>query len=70
MKKKLYYSEILAVYSREKNGLQERLQARSWIMTPIEQGFFRAVQNGIELPKRKRGQKFIVRYTSIQEKEL
>jgi hypothetical protein len=70
MKKKLYYSEILAVYSLEKKGLQERLQCTPLGPGKVKPGYFRAIEHGVELPKRKRGQKFIVRYTSVHEKEL
>lgn len=70
MKKKLYYSEILAVYSRKKGGLSEHLMSVPLGPGPVKQGCFREIQHGVELPKRKRGQKFVVRYTQMHEKEL
>lgn len=72
MKKKLQYVQILNVLSvpRRQDRLATTMRQVRYNGEPVPDGCFAASPTGIELPKRKRGQKFIVRYVTVQEKEL
>ena len=72
--KPLIYERIIHVYSmnRRERCLTERLMpAHPSIMRDydtIPRGMYVAVENGIVLPKRRRGEQFRVIYTEAKEK--
>jgi hypothetical protein len=72
MNKRLSYFQIGEVISSEDGG-----RFRTAMMPlptnhkgEIPQGCYKTYSKGIELPKRRKGQKFIVRFTQVFEKVL
>ena len=62
--KKLPYFNVLRVYSIVPGSAPEAMQETG--RTP-ERGFFRLAGGKVELPKRRRLEKFLVRYTTVHE---
>ena len=73
VKRKLPYSQVHRVVSlMEKKGLGGMMQQirQPFIISGVPEGFYCLVADGILLPKKRRGEKFLVMYTQMLEKEF
>lgn len=70
-KKKLGYAEVHRVISKRGVDYQVLRGIREpYVIDGVPEGCFALCKDGILLPKRKRGEKFIVNYTVMMEKVL
>ena len=71
MKRRLSYCQIFNVFCLEKGKTGHMMQQLPPSFTgEIPRGFYKAASDGVILPKKKRGDKFVVRYTQMMEKEF
>lgn len=72
VKKKLTYVNIHRVVSLrgDKTGIVMRGIVQPYVIDGIPEGFYSPCSDGILLPKRKRGERFIVTHTVMHETEL
>ena len=72
LKKKLSYHQVLRVISTApKDGPRMMRQIpRPFAIDGVPEGHYCVVEDGILLPKRRRGEKFSVAYTQVHEKEF
>jgi hypothetical protein len=80
MRKKLDYFQIQEVFSslpatkeeasRGQAGVMKRMLPLHDSLGELPEGFYHATRTGIDLPKRKKGERFVVRYTTIHQVEL
>ena len=75
VKKKLPYVHVYGVLSIAKERGRERARAMQQIPQPyaicgVPEGRYCLVADGILFPKKRRGEKFIVKYTQMHEKEF
>lgn len=69
IRKKLNYAQIISVMSVQRNMCGRSLQGirQPYVVSGIPEGFYSLEPNAILLPKRKRGEKFIVMHTVTEE---
>ena len=71
MKRRLDYCQISKVFCLEKGRTGHIMQQLPPTFTgEVPRGFYQALNNAVILPKKKRGDKFVVRYTQMMEKEF
>ena len=70
---KLSFYEVLSVTSSRNKRIWERMMPTTLArigVGPVPPGYYRVTKEGLYLPKRRRGEKFVVRYTAVKEVEL
>lgn len=70
MKRRLSYYGILNVFHVDELGYWEHMKQLPPAKEQPPEGHYRITSNGIDLPKKKRGEKFNVRYTQVFEKDF
>ena len=71
VKKKLNYVQIHGVIScRVGDCHMMRGLQRPFVIDGVPEGFYSLCEDGILLPKRRKGEKFLVKYTQMHEVEL